>query len=70
MDHSDGGRSEGLARVVYPQGANMVIFVIMIAVLLVRPAGDTLALSPPLIVEKHHIDQMVGMLAAALKRVA
>jgi branched-chain amino acid transport system permease protein len=28
-----------LTRVVYPQGANMVIFVIMIAVLLVRPAG-------------------------------
>jgi branched-chain amino acid transport system permease protein len=33
------GLLEGLARVVYPQGANMVIFVIMIAVLLVRPAG-------------------------------
>ncbi len=38
--------------------------------LLVRPAGDTLALSPPLIVEKSHIDQMVDMLGAALKRVA
>ena len=38
--------------------------------LLVRPAGDTLALSPPLIVEKSHIDQLVGTLAAALKRVA
>jgi beta-alanine--pyruvate transaminase len=37
---------------------------------LVRPAGDTLALSPPLIVEKHHIDQMVGALGAALKRAA
>ena len=37
---------------------------------LVRPAGDTLALSPPLIVEKQHIDQMVGTLAAALKRAA
>jgi len=37
---------------------------------LVRPAGDTLALSPPLIVENHHIDQMVGTLAAALKRAA
>jgi beta-alanine--pyruvate transaminase len=37
--------------------------------LLVRPAGDTLALSPPLIVEKSHIDQMMGTLAAALKRV-
>lgn len=33
------GLLEGLARVVYPQGANMVIFVIMIVVLLVRPAG-------------------------------
>ncbi len=38
--------------------------------LLVRPAGDTLALSPPLIVEKSHIDQMVGTLAAVLKRLA
>jgi beta-alanine--pyruvate transaminase len=38
--------------------------------LLVRPAGDTLALSPPLIVEKSHIDLMVGTLGAALKRVA
>lgn len=33
------GLLEGLTRVVYPQGANMVIFVIMIAVLLIRPAG-------------------------------
>ena len=38
--------------------------------LLVRPAGDTLALSPPLIVEKSHVDQMVGTLSAALKRIA
>jgi beta-alanine--pyruvate transaminase len=38
--------------------------------LLVRPAGDTLALSPPLIVEKHHVDQMVDTLGAALKRAA
>ena len=38
--------------------------------LLVRPAGDTLALSPPLILEKSHVDQMVGTLADALKRVA
>jgi beta-alanine--pyruvate transaminase len=36
--------------------------------LLVRPAGDTLALSPPLIVEKRHIDEMVDKLGAALKR--
>ena len=38
--------------------------------LLVRPAGDTLALSPPLIVEKSHIDEMIDRLGAALKRVA
>ncbi len=38
--------------------------------LLVRPSGDTLALSPPLIVEKGHIDQMAGTLAAVLKRLA
>ncbi len=37
--------------------------------LLVRPAADTLALSPPLIVEKRHIDEMMGTLGAALKRV-
>ena len=37
---------------------------------LVRPAGDTLAFSPPLILEKQHIDQMVSTLAAALERVA
>jgi beta-alanine--pyruvate transaminase len=38
--------------------------------LLVRPAGDTLALSPPLMVEKIHIDQMVDTLGAVLKRIA
>ena len=38
--------------------------------LLVRPAGDTLALSPPLMVEKIHIDQMVDTLGAVLKRLA
>nr|MBA2722996.1 aminotransferase class III-fold pyridoxal phosphate-dependent enzyme [Methylibium sp.] len=37
---------------------------------LVRTTGDTIALSPPLIVEKQHIDQMVGTLADALKRAA
>lgn len=37
--------------------------------LLVRPAADTLALSPPLIVEKSHVDEMMGTLGAALKRV-
>ncbi len=38
--------------------------------LLTRVTGDILALSPPLIIEKSHIDQMVEMLAAALKSVA
>jgi branched-chain amino acid transport system permease protein len=33
------GLLEGLAKVVYPQGSNMVIFVIMLIVLLVKPAG-------------------------------
>jgi branched-chain amino acid transport system permease protein len=33
------GILEGLSRIVYPQGANMVVFLLMIAVLLVRPAG-------------------------------
>jgi branched-chain amino acid transport system permease protein len=33
------GLLEGLTKVFYPPGANMVIFVIMIVVLLVKPAG-------------------------------
>ncbi len=33
------GLLEGLAKVVYPQGSNMVVFVVMIAVLLIKPAG-------------------------------
>ena len=33
------GLLEGLAKVLYPQGSNMVVFVIMIAVLLIKPAG-------------------------------
>ena len=33
------GVLEGLARVFYPQGSNMVIFVVMIIVLLIKPAG-------------------------------
>lgn len=33
------GLLEGLTKVFYPQGSNMVIFVIMLIVLLVRPAG-------------------------------
>jgi beta-alanine--pyruvate transaminase len=37
---------------------------------LVRTTGDTLALSPPLIIDKTHIDRIVGTIADALKRVA
>jgi beta-alanine--pyruvate transaminase len=37
---------------------------------LVRFTGDTIALSPPLIVEKHQIDTAVSALADALKRVS
>jgi beta-alanine--pyruvate transaminase len=35
---------------------------------LVRTTGDTVALSPPLIIENQHIDQIVGTLADAIKR--
>jgi len=35
--------------------------------LLIRTTGDIIALSPPLIVEKSHIDQIVGTLGAILK---
>ncbi|HEY0857574.1 MAG TPA: aspartate aminotransferase family protein [Albitalea sp.] len=37
---------------------------------LVRTTGDTVALSPPLIIENQHIDQIVGTLADAIKRAA
>jgi beta-alanine--pyruvate transaminase len=37
--------------------------------LLVRNTGDTIALSPPLIIEKHHIDQLYGKLAEAIRAV-
>ncbi|AKJ29673.1 aspartate aminotransferase family protein [Caldimonas brevitalea] len=37
---------------------------------LIRTTGDTIALSPPLIIEKSHIDQIVGTVADALKRAA
>ena len=33
------GVLEGFTKVFYPQGSNMVIFVVMILVLLVKPAG-------------------------------
>ena len=35
--------------------------------LLIRTTGDIIALSPPLIVEKSHIDQIVGTLSSILK---
>ena len=38
--------------------------------LLIRTTGDTIALSPPLIIEKSHIEQIVTTLATAIKRVA
>jgi beta-alanine--pyruvate transaminase len=35
-----------------------------------RMSGDSFALSPPLIVEKSHIDDIVSILGDAIKRVA
>jgi beta-alanine--pyruvate transaminase len=37
---------------------------------LVRVTGDIIALSPPLILERQHIDELFGKLAAVLKRLA
>jgi beta-alanine--pyruvate transaminase len=37
---------------------------------LIRTTGDTIALSPPLIIEKHHIDELVGIVGDALKATA
>ena len=37
---------------------------------LVRTTGDTIALSPPLIIEPQHIEQIVGTLADAIRRAA
>mgnify|MGYP002143563431 CR=1 FL=1 len=37
---------------------------------LVRNTGDTIALSPPLIIEPHHIDDIIGTLAQAITRAA
>ena len=36
---------------------------------LIRTTGDIIALSPPLIVEKKHIDEIFGTLAEVLKTV-
>ena len=38
--------------------------------LYLRMSGDSFAMSPPLIVEKSHIDEMVSILGDAIKRVA
>ena len=35
---------------------------------MVRPAGEVLVLAPPFIAEKTHIDELVGILAAAIKK--
>jgi beta-alanine--pyruvate transaminase len=35
--------------------------------LLIRTTGDTIALSPPLVIEKKHIDELFGKLATILK---
>jgi beta-alanine--pyruvate transaminase len=37
---------------------------------MIRTTGDIIALSPPLIVEKSHIDQIVDTVRAALRRAA
>lgn len=38
--------------------------------LMIRTTGDTIALSPPLIIERQHIDRIVEVLRAAIQRVA
>jgi beta-alanine--pyruvate transaminase len=35
--------------------------------MLVRCTGDVIALSPPLILEREHIDQIVGRLATSIR---
>ena len=37
--------------------------------LLVRAAGDIIALSPPLILEKAHIDEMVGRIGELVETI-
>ena len=36
-------------------------------IVLIRVTGDIIALSPPLIIEKAHIDELFGKLAEVLK---
>ena len=38
--------------------------------LLIRTTGDVIALSPPLIVERHEIDRMIELLTSLLKQAA
>jgi beta-alanine--pyruvate transaminase len=38
--------------------------------LLIRTTGDTIALSPPLIIEEQHIEQIVQTLRGAIRRAA
>ena len=38
--------------------------------LLIRTTGDTIALSPALIIEQAHIDEMFGILSQALREAA
>jgi beta-alanine--pyruvate transaminase len=38
--------------------------------LLTRVTGDIIAISPPLIAQKHHIDEMIGILGDVLKTIA
>ena len=37
---------------------------------LVRTTGDIIALSPPLIIERSHIDQLIDILGGAIRRAA
>jgi beta-alanine--pyruvate transaminase len=36
----------------------------------VRVTGDIIALSPPLIIERKHVDEVFGLLAGVLREVA
>ena len=38
--------------------------------ILIRTTGDIIALSPPLIIERSHVDELFGKLAAVLKAAA
>lgn len=57
-DNAPGARAAEVFQACYDQGV------------LLRYTGDTLAVSPPLIIEKAQIDQLFGTLAAALRTVA